>query len=125
MKNIILTALFISSLFSNISDIKNAVAIGIFDKNGNGENIQYLRKTKNNYDGVCYSKIAVFGNLGESEVEVKIGNSIGHYEKDIPIYNKQKILIGKEITFKHYNISKGYLEVRIDDKLFDSKVFIK
>lgn len=125
MKKIVLIALLTNSLFSNISDIKSAVAIGIFDEAGNGENIQYLRKTKNNYDGVCYSKIAVFGNLGESEIEVKIGNSIGHYEKDIPIYSKQKILIGREVTFKHYNISKGYLEVRIDNKLFDTKVFIK
>ena len=29
------------------------------------------------------------------------------------------------MTFKHYNIDKGYFEVRINNKLYDTKVFVK
>ena len=31
----------------------------------------------------------------------------------------------EEITFKHYTVEKGYFEVRINNKLYDTKVFIK
>ena len=33
--------------------------------------------------------------------------------------------IAEEITFKHYTVEKGYFEVRINNKLYDTKVFIK
>jgi hypothetical protein len=105
--------------------IKTAHAIGIFHKNGNGENIQHVRKTKDDYNGICYSKIVIFGKLNNINVKVKIGNSIGSFIKRIPIYNKQKIKIAQEMTFKHYNVTKGYIEVRINNKLYDSKVFVK
>ena len=36
-----------------------------------------------------------------------------------------KIKIGEELTFKHFNVKKGYFEVKIDNKIYDSKVFIK
>ena len=58
-------------------------------------------------------------------IEVKIGNSLGYLENSLPIYNNQKIYIGEELTFKHYNVSKGYFEVKIDNKLYDTKVFVK
>jgi len=125
MKKIVLTLLFISSLFAKDSDIQKAVAIGIFDKDGNGENIQHLRTTKNDYSGLCFSKIAVFGNLANKNPQVNIGNSKGHFIKSTSIYNKDKIKIGEEITFKHHNISKGYFEVRINNKLYDTKVYVK
>ncbi len=125
MKKITLILLFISSLISENLDIQKAVAIGIFNENGVGENIQHLTTTKNDYNGTCFSKIVIFGNLNNSSVKVKIGNSRGHFIKASPIYNDKKLLIGKEITFKHYNINKGYFEVKIDNKLYDSKVFIK
>ena len=129
MKNIflILTLLLLSITQSNAysSKIKNAYAIGIFHKNGTGENIQHTRKTKDNYNGTCYSKIVVFGKLGKLIPKVKIGNSTGTFVKSISIYNKQKIKIAEEQTFKHINVTKGYIEVRIKNKLYDSKVFVK
>lgn len=102
-----------------------AYAIGIFDRNGDGENIQHLRKTKNDYEGLCYSKVVVFSKSNITTPQVNIGDSRGHFLKSIPIYNKYKIKIAQEFTFKHFNITKGYFEVRIDNKLYDSKVFVK
>ena len=29
------------------------------------------------------------------------------------------------MTFKHYKVTIGYMEVRVNNKLYDSKVFIK
>lgn len=117
--------IFASNLFSYNSNIQNSYAIGIFDEEGKGENIQHKIKTLEDYNGICFSKIVVFGILSNNKIEVKIGDSIGHLENSIPVYNKQKIKIGEELTFKHYNVSKGYFEIRIDEKLYDSKVFVK
>lgn len=129
MKNIrnILLILLISklSVFAYSSKVSAAYGIGIFDKNGNGENIQHVRNSKNDYNGECYSKIVVFGKLFTSSPDVRIGNSKGHFVKKIAIYNKQNIKIAEEMTFKHYNVSKGYLQIKINNKLFDTKVFIK
>ena len=102
-----------------------AFAIAIFDKNGNGENIQHLRFSKNDYNGTCFSKIVVFGNVNVKDITVKIGNSFGHYLNSRPIYSKSKLLIANEITFKHFAITKGYFEIKINDKIFDTKVYIK
>ena len=113
------------TLFAFDSKVQASYAIGIFDENGDGENIQHKRVTSNDYNGICYSKIVIFGNFTNSKVEVKIGNSIGYYENSISVYNNQKIKIGEELTFKHYNIQKGYFEVRINNKLYDTKVFVK
>lgn len=129
MKNIFiliaLLALSLTNSNSYSSQIKTAHAIGIFHENGNGENIQHLRKTKEDYNGTCFSKIVVFGKLNNIMPKVKIGKSKGSFVKAIAIYNKQKIKIAQEITFKHYNVTKGYFEVRVNNKLYDSKVFIK
>ncbi|MAC83497.1 MAG: hypothetical protein CL624_05120 [Arcobacter sp.] len=129
MKNkfivIALLALFFTNLNAYSTQIKAAHAIGIFHENGKGENIQHVRKTKDDYNGICFSKIVVFGKLNNIIPKVKIGNSLGKFIKEIPIYNKHKIKIAKEITFKHYNVTKGYIEVRVDKKLYDSKVFVK
>ena len=110
--------------FANNTNIKAAYAIGIFDKEGNGENIQHTRFSKNDYNGICFSKIVIFGNYNKKDIQVTIGKSIGHFIKSKSIYNK-KIKIAEELTFKHYSISKGYLEIRINKKLYDGKVFIK
>jgi len=129
MKNIrhvlILLLLFTQSAFAYSSKVTSAYAIGVFDKNGNGENIQHVRKTKNDYNGECYSKIVVFGRLLGHTPQINIGNSKGHFVKSIPIFNKKKIKIAQEITFKHYNVTKGYFEVRVFGKLYDSKVYVK
>jgi hypothetical protein len=113
------------NLFSFDSNIKAAYAIGIFDQNENGENIQHKKYTDNDYNGICFSKIAIFGDSNNSKIEVKIGNSLGYFINSISIYNKYKIKIGEELTFKHFNISKGYFEVKIDGKIYDTKVFVK
>lgn len=126
MKKIVLISLLLlSTLFSYSSNIQAAYAIGIFDKNGMGENIQHKRKSIYNYNGECYSKIVVFGFLNNSIPKVSIGNSIGSFVKSVSIYNKLKIKIGEVITFKHYALSSGYFKVEINNKLYDSKVFIK
>jgi len=123
--SITLLVLTLTNLNAYSSQIKTAHAIAIFHENGNGENIQHLRKTKDDYNGTCFSKIVVFGRLNNIMPDVKIGNSKGNFIKSIPIYNKQKIKIAQEMTFKHYKVTKGYMEVRVNNKLYDSKVFIK
>lgn len=127
MKKFILTLfLIISNLFSFDSNIQGSYAIGIFHENGTGENIQHKKITQDDYNGICFSKIVIFGNISNnSKIEVKIENSLGYIQNQIPIYNKNKIKIGTEITFIHYNVDKGYFEIKIDNKLYDSKVFIK
>jgi hypothetical protein len=129
MKNIlkILTLLFLLnlSLYAFSTKISSAHAIAIFDKQGNGENIQHLRISKHDYNGLCYSKIVVIGKLNKTMPTVNIGSSKGHFQKSISIYNRDKIKIGEELTYKHENVTKGYFEVRILGKLFDTKVFIK
>ncbi|CAM3878768.1 hypothetical protein [Arcobacter cloacae] len=127
MKKFILTLfLTISNLFSFDSNIQGSYAIGVFHENGAGENIQHKKITQDDYNGTCFSKIVIFGNISNnSKIEVKIGNSLGYIQNQIPIYNKNKIKIGTEITFIHYNVDKGYFEIKIDNKLYDSKVFIK
>ena len=124
---IILTLLLLtlSNLNAYSSKIINAHAIGIFHQNKKGENIQHLKETKENYNGTCYSKIVIFGNMNKDKADVRIGNATGVLTKSISIYNKQKIKIAQEQTFIHKNVTKGYFEVRINRKLYDSKVFVK
>ncbi|MBP9491376.1 MAG: hypothetical protein KBE77_07985 [Aliarcobacter sp.] len=126
MKKIIYFLLLsLISLYAFNSNIQASYAIGIFDEYGNGENIQHKKTTDNDYNGTCYSKIVIFGNYFNSNIQVKIGESTGHLENSISIYNNKKIKIGEELTFKHFNVKKGYFEVKIDNKIYDSKVFIK
>lgn len=118
----------ISILLLNISfatNIRSAFAIGIFDEDGNGENIQHIRKTNRNYNGTCFSKVFVNGNYGSNTPMVKIGNSIGHLQSTKSIYNKYKIKTGEVLLFKHYGVKSGYIKVWILNKLYDSRVFIK
>ena len=126
MKKFILILLVLNlNLLALPSSIQASYAIGVFHENGNGENIQHKKITDQDYNGTCFSKIVVFGTTKNKNIQVKIGNALGHFEKSISIYNKYKIEIGEEITFKHYNVSKGYFEVKIDNKIYDTKVFVK
>ena len=110
---ILIFILFISfTLFAANFDIQASYAVAVFHENGTGENIQH-------------KKIVVFGEIRNKKIEVKIGNALGYFESSIPIYNNQKIYIAEELTFKHYNVSKGYFEVKINDKIYDTKVFVK
>lgn len=117
------TVLLVSPL--SLFCANKSYAIGIFDEKGNGENIQHKRITNNDYNGVCYSKIVIFGNYKKEDIEVKIGDSIGHFQSTLSIFNKQNIKIAEELTFKHYTISNGYFEIKINNKIFDTKVYIK
>ena len=125
MKKIILLILLISShIFGFKSDVKKIFAIGIFNEKGLGENIQNVVKTNNDYNGTCYTKIYLWGTNFKTTPKVLIGSSIGKYVKSKPIYNK-KVLIGKVMTFKHTNVTKGKLKVYYRQKLYDARVFIK
>lgn len=125
-KYFLLLIIFYSNFFAFSSDIRAAYAIGIFHENGTGENIQHKKSSQNDYNGICFSKIVIFGNYNQnSKIEVKIGNSLGHLKNKAPIFNDKKIQIGNELTFIHYTVTKGLFEIKIDDKLYDSKVFIK
>ena len=121
--------LFFILLLQNLllgSPIKAAYAIGIFDEKGNGENIQHVRHTKANYDGTCFTKVFVVGKtLQNNNVEVKIGNALGHYQSSKPIFNTQNIKIGEVLTFKHYGVTNGLIVVSKQNKIFDTKVFVK
>ncbi len=39
--------------------------------------------------------------------------------------NLTKKIFGHELTFQHLDVQKGYFEVFIDGKLYDTKVFVK
>ena len=126
MKKLILILLFINlNLFALSSDIKEALAVGVFHENGAGEKVQRKKITDENYDGICFSKIVVIGKIENKNIKVRIGESLGYIQNSIPVYNVQNILIGEEITFLHNNVTKGLIEVSIDGRIYDSKVFLK
>jgi len=102
-----------------------ARAIGIFDEKGNGENIQHVRKTKKNYNGICYTKIFVTNISKHLRPKVTINNSIGHFQSSKPIFNSEKIKIAEVILYKHYNITSGLIKVFVKNKLYDARVYIK
>jgi hypothetical protein len=126
MKKLIFILLFITlNLFALSNEVKEAFAIGVFHSNGEGENVQHKKITNGDYNGDCFSKIAVLGKIDNKDIQVRIGDSVGYFVNSIPIFNFQNIKIGTEITFQHYNVSKGYFEVKIDGRILDSKVFVK
>ena len=100
MSRLILIFFFLFS-FSYSNDIYKAFAVAIYDENNHGENIQH------------------------SKIDINIGTSLGNLENKIPLTNNKNIVIGYEYTFKHYTVDKGYIEVRVDNKLYDSKVYVK
>ena len=126
MKKIfILFFIALTSLYSYKSNIQGIYAVGIFDASGRGENIQHVRKTKNDYNGTCYTKVFLYGNAFNVKPEVSIGNSLGHYVNSKPIYDKRNIKIGEELTYKHFNVQNGLLRVSLRNRVFDSKVYVK
>jgi len=125
MKALIINLLITNILFASSSKIYNAYAIGIFDENGNGENIQKKRKSTHDYNGICFSKIFVNSKYNKNPPKVLIGNSIGHFQSSKSIYNKKRLKIGEVLTFKHYNVKEGYLKVIIKNNIYDMKTFIK
>ncbi len=122
---LLLSLLSLTNLFSVQSNVKAVYAIGIFDINGNGENVQNLRKTKFDYNGTCYTKIFIVGSYFNIKPTVNIKNSIGHFQSSKSIYNSRKIKIGEVLLFKHLNVKNGYITVKFKNKIYDSKVFVK
>lgn len=62
MKKLIFILLFITlNLFALSNEVKEAFAIGVFHSNGEGENVQHKKITNGDYNGDCFSKIAVLG----------------------------------------------------------------
>lgn len=125
MKTIIfLISLLSIQLFAFNSEVKSAFAIGIFDSDGTGENIQHTKETKRDYNGTCYTKVYIQGRRFNMLPKVMIGSSLGHFESSEPIF-KNKIQIGEVLLFKHYAVDKGILKVFFRKKLFDSRVYVK
>lgn len=106
------------------SHVINAYAVSVYDKDMHEENIQGKRQTSKDYNGVVYSKIYVFGTLLQARVHVKIGNSIGS-EIDQRAIVKNNLHIGNELIFKHSTVKSGYLEVSVDNKIFDQSLYVK
>ena len=126
MKKLILISFLINlNLFALSSDIKEALAVGVFHEDGTGEKVQHKRITDENYDGTCFSKIVVIGKIENKSIKVRIGESLGYIQNTTHVYNVQNILIGEEITFLHNTVTKGLIEVSIDGRIYDSKVFVK
>ena len=124
-KFILILLIYISNLFALNETIQTALAVGIFHENGTGEKIQNKKFTDENYEGICFSKIVVLGKIENKNIQVKVGDSLGYFINTVPVYNVKNIKIGEELTFKHYNVSKGYIEVKIDGKIYDYKVYVK
>ncbi len=121
---ILILSILFSISYSN--QINKAFVFAIFDENGKSENLQNSYSTQNDYNEICYTKIAVFGKiLHNTNVTVNIGNSIGNFESKTPITDIRKIVIGYEYTFKHYSVTSGRIEVKVDNKLYDARVFVK
>ena len=126
MKKFILILLIASlNVFAMAPDIQASYAIGVFHEDGSGEKVQNKKITEDNYEGTCFSKIVILVKSQNKNIQVRIGSSLGYIQNSAPVYNVQNIKIGEELTFMHYNVSKGYFEVKIDGKIYDSKVFVK
>lgn len=118
--------IFFSFTFLNASDIQKAFLIAVYDKN-RVENVQHKIKTDFPYRGEVFFKVAIIGNYNKNvNVTTKINNSNGKLINTETLYNNlTKKIFGYELTFKHLDVQKGYFEVFIDGKLYDTKVFVK
>ena len=118
--------IFFSFTFLNASDIQKAFLVAVYDKN-RVENVQLQIKTDFQYRGEVFFKVAIIGNYNKNvNVTTKINNSNGKLINTETLYNNlTKKIFGYELTFKHLDVQKGYFEVFIDGKLYDTKVFVK
>ena len=82
----------------------------------------------NNYDQL--SNVIELKNYYIKELS-KINTRLIEYQSaiypiDISFNNKiTKKIFAYELTFKHQNVTQGYFEVKVNNKLYDSKVFVK
>ena len=123
MKILLFLVLFFNFSHSNI---EKAFVVALFSGN-KSENVQHKLHTNYDYNGLVFSKVAIIGKYNKNtNVKVKIGNSSGKLVQNEPLYNSRtKIIYGYELTFQHEDVTKGYFEVFIDNKLFDTKLFVK
>lgn len=118
--------IFFCFAFLNASDIQKAFLVAVYDKN-RVENVQHKIKTDFQYRGEVFFKVAIIGNYNKNvNVITKINSSNGKLINTETLYNNlTKKIFGYELTFKHLDVQKGYFEVFIDGKLYDTKVFVK
>ncbi|WP_148625744.1 hypothetical protein [Aliarcobacter cryaerophilus] len=124
MKKLLL--FFFSFTFLNANDIQKAFLVAVYDKN-RVENVQHKIKTEFQFRGEVFFKVAIIGNYNKNvNVTTKINNSTGKLINTETLYNNlTKKIYGYELTFQHLDVQKGYFEVFIDGKLYDTKVFVK
>ena len=118
--------IFFSFTFLNANDIQKAFLVAVYDEN-RVENVQHKIKTDFQYRGEVFFKVAIIGNYNKNvNVITKINSSKGKLINTETLYNNlTKKIYGYELTFRHLDVQKGYFEVFIDGKLYDTKVFVK
>ena len=118
--------IFFSFTFLNANDIQKAFLVAVYDEN-RVENVQHKIKTDLQYRGEAFFKVAIMGNYNKNvNVITKINSSNGKLINTETLYNNlTKKIYGYELTFRHLDVQKGYFEVFIDGKLYDTKVFVK
>ncbi|PRM98109.1 hypothetical protein [Aliarcobacter cryaerophilus] len=126
MKKLLFIFFSFSFIFLNANDIQKAFLVAVYDEN-RVENVQHKIKTDFQYRGEVFFKVAVIGNYNKNvNVITKINNSNGKLINTQELYNNlTKKIYGYELTFRHLDVEKGYFEVFIDGKLYDTKVFVK
>lgn len=125
MKKIILITVSFATLLSAFTTkVVNGYAVSVYDENKIEENIQAKRTTQKDYNGICYSKIYIFGKILDGHTKVLIGKSLGHKVEEHAIH-KNHLIVGKEMIFKHYGVTKGYFHVYFNNDLLDMKTFVK
>lgn len=126
MKKLLFIFFSFSFIFLNANDIQKAFLVAVYDEN-RVENVQHKIKTDFQYRGEVFFKVAIIGNYNKNvNVITKINNSNGKLINTQELYNNlTKKIYGYELTFRHLDVEKGYFEVFIDGKLYDTKVFVK
>lgn len=126
MKKLLFIFFNFSFIFLNANDIQKAFLVAVYDQN-RVENVQHKIKTDFQYRGEVFFKVAIIGNYNKNvNVITKINNSNGKLINTQELYNNlTKKIYGYELTFRHLDVEKGYFEVFIDGKLYDTKVFVK
>ena len=120
-----LFTLFLFFCFAYSNDIQKAFLVSIFSNNI--ENVQHKTKTSYEHRGEVLFKVALIGEYNKNtNITTKINSSNGKLVKSEALYNNlSKKIYGHELTFKHFVEEKGYFEVFIDGKIYDTKVFVK
>lgn len=127
MRKIIFSFFILSFIVLNAQNIQKAFLVSLFTNSGQSENVQHKRITENIFRGEVFSKVTIIGDYTKNtNILVKVNGSTGKLLETKALFNNyNKIIFAYELTFKHENMEKGYFEVFIDGKLYDTKVFVK